>query len=68
MITVKGLYKSFGNAEVLKDINIHIEKGEKIVIVAVSYTNIDVYKRQILCRRLTSWGRFYTALPPESGA
>ena len=36
MITVKGLYKSFGNAEVLKDINIHIEKGEKIVIVGPS--------------------------------
>ena len=36
MITVKGLYKSFGDTEVLKDINIHIEKGEKIVIVGPS--------------------------------
>ena len=33
MIDVKHLSKSFGEVEVLKDINETIEKGEKVVIV-----------------------------------
>ena len=47
MIDVKDLNKSFGSNHVLKDINEHIYKGEKVVIVGpVSYTHLDVYKRQ----------------------
>ena len=33
MIDVKHLSKSFGEVEVLKDINETIEKGEKVVVV-----------------------------------
>ena len=33
MITVKDLYKSFGTNDVLKGINLEIDKGEKVVIV-----------------------------------
>ncbi|WP_294589883.1 ATP-binding cassette domain-containing protein, partial [uncultured Ruminococcus sp.] len=36
MIDVKHLSKSFGDVEVLKDINETIEKGEKVVIVGPS--------------------------------
>lgn len=36
MIDVKHLSKSFGEVEVLKDINETIEKGEKVVIVGPS--------------------------------
>ena len=36
MITVKNLHKSFGEIEVLKGIDYHVEKGEKIVIVGPS--------------------------------
>ena len=36
MIEVKNLYKNFGSIKVLKDVNISIEKGEKVVIVGPS--------------------------------
>ena len=36
MITVKNLHKSFGKTEVLKGIDYHVEKGEKIVVVGPS--------------------------------
>ncbi len=36
MIDVKDLNKKFGENHVLKDINEHIEKGEKVVIVGPS--------------------------------
>ena len=36
MIDVKHLSKSFGEVEVLKDINETIDKGEKVVIVGPS--------------------------------
>ncbi len=36
MIDVKELYKSFGKLEVLKGINEHIDKGEKVVIIGPS--------------------------------
>lgn len=36
MITVKHLSKNFGKTQALKDININIEKGEKIVVVGPS--------------------------------
>ena len=34
MIDVKNLHKSFGNHEVLKGVNEHIEKGEKVVFLS----------------------------------
>lgn len=36
MITVKNLHKSFGNNDVLCGIDLHIEKGEKVVILGPS--------------------------------
>ena len=36
MIEVKGLYKNFGNLEVLKDINKTINKGEVVAIIGPS--------------------------------
>ena len=36
MIDVKGLYKSFGDHEVLTDLNEHIHPGEKVVIIGRS--------------------------------
>ena len=35
MIDVKNLHKAFGDHEVLKGVNEHIEKGEKVVDKAV---------------------------------
>ena len=33
MIDVKNLHKAFGDHEVLKGVNEHIEKGEKVVVI-----------------------------------
>ena len=47
MITVKGLNKSFGTLEVLKDINEHVEKGEKIVVIGPSGSGKSTFLRCI---------------------
>lgn len=36
VITIKGLYKSFGELEVLKDINLEVFKGENLVVLGRS--------------------------------
>jgi putative glutamine transport system ATP-binding protein len=36
MIRLKGLYKSFGRLEVLKDIYLHVQEGEKVTIIGPS--------------------------------
>ena len=36
MIDIKNITKSFGNLQVLKDINLHINKGEVVSIVGPS--------------------------------
>ena len=45
MITVNNLYKNFGNLEVLKDINVNISEGEKIVVIGPSGSGKSTFLR-----------------------
>ena len=45
MITVNKLCKSFGNLSVLKDIDTHIEEGEKIVVIGPSGSGKSTFLR-----------------------
>lgn len=45
MIDVKNLRKSFGNHEVLKGVNEHIEKGEKVVVIGPSGSGKSTFLR-----------------------
>lgn len=49
MIEVVNLNKSFGQLHVLKDINIHIQKGEKVVVVGPSGSGKSTFLRCLNC-------------------
>ena len=54
MIDVKDLHKSFGKLEVLRGINEHIDKGEKVVIIGPSGSGKSTFLRcmNLLERRM----------------
>ncbi|MFD3764996.1 MULTISPECIES: amino acid ABC transporter ATP-binding protein [Paenibacillus] len=45
MITVKGLHKSFGKLEILKGIDVEIEKGEVVVVIGPSGSGKSTFLR-----------------------
>lgn len=49
IIEVVGLYKAFGNNEVLKDINTTIYKGEKVVVIGPSGSGKSTFLRCLNC-------------------
>ena len=49
MIEVVNLNKSFGKLHVLKDININIEKGEKVVVIGPSGSGKSTFLRCLNC-------------------
>ena len=57
MIDVFGLYKSFGKLPVLKDINLHIDKGEKIAIIGPSGSGKSTFLRCLNCMEDPSGGK-----------
>ena len=57
MIDVKHLSKSFGEVEVLKDINETIEKGEKVVIVGPSGSGKSTFLRSLNLMEVPSGGQ-----------
>lgn len=51
MIVTKQLRKSFGNHEVLKGIDQHIEKGEKVVVIGPSGSGKSTFLRCLVRRK-----------------
>lgn len=59
MITVKQLCKNFGSTEVLKNIDYHVEKGEKIVIVGPSGSGKSTFLRCLNMLETPSFGEIW---------
>lgn len=59
MIEVKGLRKSFGELEVLKNIDQHIEQGEKVVIIGPSGSGKSTFLRCLNLLEMPTGGDIY---------
>ena len=59
MITVNGLTKSFGALEVLKGIDQHIEKGEKVVIIGPSGSGKSTFLRCLNLLEIPTQGQIF---------
>jgi ABC-type polar amino acid transport system ATPase subunit len=59
MIEVKGLCKSFGELEVLKSIDQHIEQGEKVVIIGPSGSGKSTFLRCLNLLETPTGGDIY---------
>lgn len=59
MIEVKGLRKSFGELEVLKNIDQHIEQGEKVVIIGPSGSGKSTFLRCLNLLETPTGGDIY---------
>ena len=59
MIKVKDLHKSFGKLEVLKGIDEHIEKGEKVVVIGPSGSGKSTFLRCLNLLETPTEGEIY---------
>ena len=66
MIDVKNLHKSFGNHEVLKGVNEHIEKGEKVVVIGPSGSGKSTLMNILGCLDIPTYGSYHLNGQPVS--
>ena len=59
VIEVRGLKKSFGNLEVLHDVNFSVEKGERVVIIGGSGCGKSVFLRCIELLEIPDAGKIF---------
>lgn len=59
MIKVKNLHKSFGKAEILRGIDEHIEKGEKVVVIGPSGSGKSTFLRCLNLLETPTEGEIY---------
>lgn len=59
VIEIHGLHKSFGNLEVLRDVNFSVEKGERVVIIGSSGCGKSVFLRCIELLEIPDAGKIF---------
>lgn len=59
MISVKNIYKNFGEIEVLKKITCDIQKGEKVVIIGPSGSGKSTFLRCMNLLEKPTWGEIW---------
>ena len=59
MIDVKHLYKNFGSLEVLKDVNLHVNRGEVVAIIGPSGSGKSTLLRSINLLETPSGGEIF---------
>ncbi|MBR0034165.1 MAG: amino acid ABC transporter ATP-binding protein, partial [Synergistaceae bacterium] len=59
LIEVKGLHKSFGKLEVLQNVNLSVEEGEKIAIIGGSGCGKSVFLRSLELLEVPDSGQIF---------